>query len=232
MAAAKNNSEKMHPELILQSAGVGIYTLSCDGQTIFANHAAEQLVGWELDELVGKSQHQIIRHTKQNGDPYKEEECPIHTCLKDGKIYYIDSDVFWRKNGSHLPVEYISTPNKDESGELIGAVVSFKDITKRKKTEEDLRQANNKLQRLLTEVEELNVKLKQENQKIVSGKKSAKNDKIPTLAENERDLILRALDKTKWRVSGAHGAAKILDINRTTLEARMKKLKIFRHRNS
>ena len=53
-------------------------------------------------------------------------------------------------------------------------------------------------------------------------------DQVVTLSENERQLILKTLDKTHWRVSGEKGAAKLLGIKRTTLEARMKKLKIKR----
>ncbi|MDA1120680.1 MAG: PAS domain S-box protein [Bacteroidetes bacterium] len=232
MADIKYDSETMTPEHVLQSAGVGIYAIDRDGQTIFANQAAVQMVGWELDELKGKLQHQLIHHTKPNGDHYKEEECPLHHGLKDDKIFHIDSEVFWRKNGSCFPVEYIRTPIKDKSGEIIGAVISFKDITKQKQSEEALRQVNNKLQLTLSAVEEENVKLRQEHSSIEMTSISSKKDKIPTLTENERTLILKTLEKTKWRVSGVHGAAKILDINRTTLEARMRKLKIFRHQGT
>jgi PAS domain S-box-containing protein len=49
-----------------------------------------------------------------------------------------------------------------------------------------------------------------------------------TLEELERDHIVRTLEHTKWRVSGEKGAAKILGLNPTTLEARMKKLGITR----
>jgi transcriptional regulator with GAF, ATPase, and Fis domain len=54
------------------------------------------------------------------------------------------------------------------------------------------------------------------------------NDEIFTLQENEREHIIKALEKTDWRISGENGAAKILGIKRTTLEARMKKLSIRR----
>ena len=51
---------------------------------------------------------------------------------------------------------------------------------------------------------------------------------LPTLEELERDHIVRALEHTNWRVSGEKGAGKILGLNPTTLEARMKKLGIER----
>ncbi len=53
-------------------------------------------------------------------------------------------------------------------------------------------------------------------------------ENIPSIQENERDHIIKALELTGWRVSGQKGAAKILNIKPTTLEARMKKLGVFR----
>ena len=53
-------------------------------------------------------------------------------------------------------------------------------------------------------------------------------EEIITLEENEKRLILKALEVTNWKTSGEKGAAKLLDIKRTTLEARMKKLGITR----
>ena len=52
-----------HYELILQSAGEGIYGLDCHGHTTFANRAAADMIGWELEDLVGKSQHAILHHS-------------------------------------------------------------------------------------------------------------------------------------------------------------------------
>ena len=49
-----------------------------------------------------------------------------------------------------------------------------------------------------------------------------------TLAELERDYIIQVLELTGWRVSGEQGAAKVLGLKPTTLEARMKKLGIQR----
>ena len=145
-----------HHELILRSAGVGIYGLDEQGYTTFVNKAAAKMVGWELEELVGKSQHDIIHHTKANGSHYEAVNCPIYAAFKDGKVHHIEDEVFWRKDGSSFPVDYISTPIKDGNGKLLGAVVSFKDITERKKAETNLEKA-------LTEVESLKNKLELEN---------------------------------------------------------------------
>ncbi len=174
-SAAKNDQElikayeeikkvKREWELILQSAGEGIYGLDKNGFTTFANRAAVRMVGYELEEMIGKSQHDLIHHTKADGTSYHAKNCPIYAAFQDGEVHYVDDEVFWRKDGTHFPVEYISTPIKDEENNLLGAVVSFIDITKRKEAEEALKKANAELQTALAEVEQLKNRLEQENQ--------------------------------------------------------------------
>ena len=124
-----------HHELILQSAGEGIYGLDEKGHTTFVNRAAVEMVGYELEEMIGKSQHELIHHSKLDGSEYEAVNCPIYAAFSDGQVHYVDDEVFWRKDGTYFPVEYTSTPIKDDQGKLLGAVVSFKDITKRRKAE-------------------------------------------------------------------------------------------------
>jgi len=154
---------KRRHELILQSAGVGIYGLNIAGHTTFANKAAAEMIGWELQDLVGKSQHQILHHSKEDGTPYHSEDCPIYAAFKDGQVHHVEDEVFWRKDGTCFPVEYTSTPIKDEEGELLGAVVIFKDITDRKKAEQTIQKANQELQDALQEVVKLKGQLELEN---------------------------------------------------------------------
>jgi len=152
-----------HHELILNSAGEGIYGLDCQGHTTFVNKAAGVMVGWELPELIGKSQHAVIHHTKLDGTAYQVKACPIYAAFKDGKVHHVDNEVFWRKDGSCFPVEYVSTPIRDDNGQLLGAVVVFKDITRRKQSEKALKEANEELQAALKEVQDLQNQLQQEN---------------------------------------------------------------------
>lgn len=127
-------------ELILNSAGEGIYGLDLEGNTTFANPAAEKLLGYTEEELLGKPQHAIIHHSKPDGSPYPREECHIYAAIKDGKVRQETEEVFWRKDGTSFPVEYVSTPIR-ENEKLMGAVVTFKDITERKRTEQALRES-------------------------------------------------------------------------------------------
>lgn len=143
-------------ELILNAAGEGIYGLDTRGNTTFVNPAAARMIGYEPAELIGKPQHAILHHSKPDATPYPREECPIYAAFKDGAVHHVTDEVFWRKDGTSFPVEYISTPIRDEHGKLAGAVVTFKDITERKRADEALRSA-------LTEVEQLKIRLQAEN---------------------------------------------------------------------
>ncbi|MEQ9617697.1 MAG: sigma 54-interacting transcriptional regulator [Deltaproteobacteria bacterium] len=152
---------KKQNELILNSAGEGIYGLDSNGITTFVNPAAAQMIGWELEELIGKPQHQILHHTKPDGTPYPNTECPIYAAFKDGKIHSVKNEVFWRKDGSSFPVEYVSTPIW-EYGNLVGAVVVFRDVTNEKIAEEKLRKAYLEVERLKNKLQQENLYLQEE----------------------------------------------------------------------
>ena len=117
-------------EQILASTEEGIYGLDLEGKTTFVNPAAARMIGWKQAELIGISQHDILHHTKPDGTPYPPEECPIYAAMKDGEVRHIQTEVFWRKDGTSFPVEYTSTPIWDDN-KLNGAVVIFRDITHR-----------------------------------------------------------------------------------------------------
>jgi PAS domain S-box-containing protein len=124
-------------EMLLNAAGEGIFGLDINGNATFINPAACRMLGLEPHEVIGKNMHEIHHHSKADGTPYPREKCPIYMAFKDGEIHRIDNEIFWRKDGSTIPVEYTSTPMKDGE-KLIGAVVIFNDITERKISEENI----------------------------------------------------------------------------------------------
>ena len=134
---------------ILASAGEGIYGLDLDERTSFVNPAAERMLGYGPGELAGRHQHDIVSHLNAEGVPYPEDECPVHAALRDGGVHSSSDEVFTRKDGSTFPVDYVSTPIR-ESGTVVGAVVTFRDITRRKAAEEALRNSEVRF-RLLAE---------------------------------------------------------------------------------
>jgi len=121
-------------ELILNSAGDGILGLDLEGKHTFVNPAAEGMLGFKLTELIGQGGHGLYHHTKENGDRYPEEECPIYHSYRSGRSCPLTQDVFWRKDGSSFPVRYSSAP-LIEDGKVLGAVVTFRDITEQQQIE-------------------------------------------------------------------------------------------------
>jgi PAS domain S-box-containing protein len=114
-------------ELILESAGEGIFGLDVNGKVTFVNQAAALMLGWEPEDLVGQAHHALIHHTRADGMPYPVGECPIHQAYRDGKVHFGSEEVFWTREGQSFPVEYISTPIL-ENNQLTGAVVVFRDL--------------------------------------------------------------------------------------------------------
>ncbi|MGD9489038.1 MAG: PAS domain S-box protein [Calditrichaceae bacterium] len=124
-------------QLILESAGEGIFGLDKNGMVTFVNPAAISMTGYSEEEFLGHSHHKLVHHHKPNGEVYHGNTCPIQAAYKDGKIHENSEEYFWKKDGTGFPVEYVSTPIYEDSV-LVGAVVSFTDITDRKKHEEQI----------------------------------------------------------------------------------------------
>ena len=131
-------------KLILESAGEGVYGIDTEGKTTFVNPAAEKMTGYTAKEMIGHCQHKLTHHTKPDGKPYSNLECPIYAAFKDGKVHTVSDEVFWRKDGTSFPVEYVSTPIW-ENLKLRGAVVVFKDISERKQAEEEIQRLRRQL---------------------------------------------------------------------------------------
>ena len=141
-------------ELILSSAAEGIVGLNLQGNHTFVNPAAARMLGYEAKELIGCRSHSTWHHTKPDGSPYPAEECKIYAAYRDGVEYRSSADVFWRKNGTSFPVEYMSMPIYEQE-RVVGAVLTFTDITERKKAEEALRESENKYRKIFENVQDI-----------------------------------------------------------------------------
>jgi PAS domain S-box-containing protein len=129
-AEAQLNSAKHNLELVLNSAGEGIYGVDKNGITTFVNEMAGKLLGCEQTEIIGKPSHNLIHHKRHDGTNYPIEACPIHMTLQDGKSRNITGEFFFHKNGKGFPVDYTVTPVYEDK-ELVGAVIVFRDMTEK-----------------------------------------------------------------------------------------------------
>jgi len=135
--------------LLLDSTAEAIYGLDVDGDCTFANPACIRLLGYETtDDLCGKNMHNLIHHSYPDGSPYPREECLIYQAFQKGEGVHVTDEVLWRTDGTHFPVEYWSYPiHRDER--VVGAVVTFLDITERKLAEEELSKSEEKYRSLV-----------------------------------------------------------------------------------
>ncbi|MGD9785619.1 MAG: sigma 54-interacting transcriptional regulator [Hyphomicrobiaceae bacterium] len=147
--------EQRH-RLILAAAGEGIFGVDAEGITTFVNPAAERMLGWEAHELIGRQMHSVVHHKHPDGTHYRVEDCPIYNAFRSNSVTTIDDEVFWRKDGKPVRIEYTSTPLMD-GDQAIGAVIIFRDISERKQQEE-------KLHRALRENAALRERLEKENE--------------------------------------------------------------------
>jgi PAS domain S-box-containing protein len=126
-------------ELILNSVAEGIYGVDLAGRTTFVNRPLMEMTGWGAEDLIGANQHDLLHHSHADGRSHHAEECPVYATFRDNQPRFVEDDVFWRKDGTCFPVEYSSTPVRDESGATVGSVVVFRDVTERNEAEERVR---------------------------------------------------------------------------------------------
>ncbi len=119
---------------ILDAVGDGIFGLDLDGICTVCNPAAAQMLGYtpaEIDTcILGSNIHALAHHSYSDGRPYPNHECPIVESALTGQSIRVSTEVFWRKDNTSFPVDYIACPIFRE-GEATGIVVAFTDTTER-----------------------------------------------------------------------------------------------------
>jgi PAS domain S-box-containing protein len=129
-------------QLLLDSTGEAIYGLDMKGNCTFCNQTFLRLVAYKDPKLVlGQNIHSLIHSLHEDGSPYLFEDSPIYQSLVKGTGIQADDEVVYRADGSCFPVEYRSHPVY-RNGELVGCVVTFVDISKRKAAERALQSAH------------------------------------------------------------------------------------------
>ena len=135
---------------LLESTGEGVFGIDMDGCCTFINRAGAQQLGYAPADMLGKNMHELAHHSHADGAHYPEQLCPIFNAFRMALPCRIDTELFWRRDGSAFAVEYSSYPIVD-GGEVHGAVVTFVDISARKRAEEALRHANDVLEQRVSE---------------------------------------------------------------------------------
>jgi diguanylate cyclase (GGDEF)-like protein/PAS domain S-box-containing protein len=124
---------------MMDTISEGMYGVDTGGNCTFVNAAFLQILGFELDEVLGKHIHTLIHHSHADGKPYPSTDCIMYQAYKINQSVHSDKEVFWSKDGTAVPVEYWSHPIT-ENDKVIGAVATFLDISERKEKEQRIHQ--------------------------------------------------------------------------------------------
>ncbi len=152
LAQQKIKEREERLQLLLDSTAEPIYGLDASGNCTFSNRAFLRMLGYkDSSDVLGKNMHQTIHHSRVDGSPYPVEECHIFKAFLKGSESHVDDEVVWRSDGTCLPVEYWSYPVKHE-GRIVGCVVTFVDITERKRAQDALRRAHEEAELFINSV--------------------------------------------------------------------------------
>jgi PAS domain S-box-containing protein len=138
-------------EMILNSAGDGIYRVDVEGRITYANPAVAELLDCRIEDLLGGDAHELLHHSLANRTPFPIEDCRISASLR-GEVHHVTDEVFWRPDGTSLPVDYTSAPIRSD-GEIVGVVCVFADITEQTRHEAELREQLEWHQRITRAIE-------------------------------------------------------------------------------
>ncbi|HUD00310.1 MAG TPA: GAF domain-containing protein, partial [Candidatus Polarisedimenticolaceae bacterium] len=140
--------------LILNSAGEGIFGIDLQQRILFMNSAAAELLSCQADEVLGKTMQQILRHTRADGSEFSSQPSSIVVSLRDGAKHQAADELFWRIDGTSFPVEYKCAPIFERNA-LAGTIVTFSDISARKRREAALRESEERFRQIAENIKEV-----------------------------------------------------------------------------
>ncbi|WP_158945237.1 ATP-binding protein [Granulicella sp. S190] len=136
----QNVGQMHHWQALLDSAGEGIWGLDLEGNCTFVNRMAVKSFGFASEEMLGSNMHELIHHHYPDGRHFPGEECPIYDVLRKSKALRQLTDTMFRKDGSSFVAELSAQPVIVE-GNVIGVVVTFREVTEVRQQQENLRKA-------------------------------------------------------------------------------------------
>ena len=141
-------------QALLDSTGESIYGIDLRGCCTFVNPACLRMTGYTRpDQVLGRNMHDLVHHSHEDGSHFPVEDCRIFKAFREGRGTHVEDEVMWRADGTAFPSEYWSFP-QIRDGRIVGAVVTFIDITERKQAKDLVREAMTRAQELAFQAEQ------------------------------------------------------------------------------
>ena len=119
-------------ELILKAAAEGVFGVGLEGATTFVNPAAARMLGHQQSEIIGKEIHTLVHPVFSGVRTCDLEVCRLYAVVHGEPSYEEIEDTFFRADGTSFPVEFSASPMRDVEGDLLGSVITFRDVTERR----------------------------------------------------------------------------------------------------
>ena len=124
----------------IRSIGDAVIACSSDGKVNFMNLVAQQLTGWNEDEAKGKTLHEVFPIF--NEETRAVVENPVDKVRRLGTVVGLANHTFLvARDGTEVCIDDSGAPIRDSSGNMIGVVLVFRDITERRMSEGALMRA-------------------------------------------------------------------------------------------
>ncbi|MBS1154756.1 MAG: Sensor protein ZraS [Proteobacteria bacterium] len=156
---------------VLHMMTEGVLGLDQTQHITSANRAAQNMLGWTVEELIGQKLHSLLQARRRDGSPYPENESPLAWLNVGGALYFIE-DIFWRKDGSPLDVE-LSAALLPQPEHDTHAIVVLRDISDRKEIQANLLKAYKELDATSEDLEKAHSQLMQSEKMASVGQLAA-----------------------------------------------------------
>lgn len=119
-------------ELILNAAAEGVFGVGLEGNTTFVNPAASRMIGRPSEEITGHDIHSLVHPVFPGVLTCDVSKCRLYAVVHGEPAYDEIEETFFRPEGTSFPVEFCASPMRDENAELIGSVITFRDVTEKR----------------------------------------------------------------------------------------------------